>query len=152
MKYRKRPVEVDAILYDGQNVVDCVKFAGQENVHQFGVGQPMVLRTLEGNITASIGDWIVRGVAGEVYPVKPDTFMKTYEPAALLDHEMDFGLELRDLLNRYNRESESDTPDFILRDFLLNALKSFDAAVGERERWYGREAWPQEPIILKGGD
>ncbi len=128
MKYRKRPVVVNAVLYDGTNVV---KFAGQENVQQFATGEPMVLRTLEGHR-------LVTGLAGEVYPVKPDIFLKTYEPAELTDHDADFATELRTLLNRYSKENESDTPDYVLRDFLINALMAFDLAVAERERWYGR--------------
>lgn len=39
----------------------------------------MVIPTLEGKMTARIGDWIVTGINGEIYPVKPDIFLKTYE-------------------------------------------------------------------------
>lgn len=39
------------------------------------------IRTLEGTMTASEGDWIIRGVKGELYPCKPDIFEATYEPA-----------------------------------------------------------------------
>jgi hypothetical protein len=42
------------------------------------------------------------------------------------------------LLNEYSRENRSDTPDFILADFLVGALRVFDDAVSRRERWYGR--------------
>lgn len=50
----------------------------------------------------------------------------------------DFHCELSALLNRYNMENGSDTPDSILRDFLIEALNSFDRAVRKREAWYGR--------------
>lgn len=41
----------------------------------------IVIETLEGDITASLGDWIIKGVKGEFYPCKPDIFDATYEPA-----------------------------------------------------------------------
>lgn len=41
--------------------------------------------TLEGNMIASAGDWIIRGVKGELYPCKPDIFAATYEPVALTE-------------------------------------------------------------------
>jgi hypothetical protein len=39
----------------------------------------MKIKTLEGVMTANIGDWIIQGVNGEIYPCKPDIFEKTYE-------------------------------------------------------------------------
>lgn len=41
----------------------------------------LLIETLEGEMRAEVGDWIIRGVAGEFYPVKPDIFAATYEPA-----------------------------------------------------------------------
>ena len=51
----------------------------------------------------------------------------------------EFVKELTELLNRYSKENNSDTPDFILANYLSTALDNFDAAVKERELWYGRE-------------
>lgn len=42
----------------------------------------LVIRTLEGDMKASVGDWIIKGVKGELYPCKPDIFAASYEPAA----------------------------------------------------------------------
>jgi hypothetical protein len=42
------------------------------------------------------------------------------------------------LLNRHSRENESNTPDFVLAQFLLDSLEAFDAAIRVREAWYGR--------------
>ena len=58
MKFRKKPVVVEAYKADRE----------------------MNIRTLEGTIHASVGDWIITGVNGERYPCKPDIFEKTYEP------------------------------------------------------------------------
>lgn len=47
--------------------------------------------------------------------------------------------DLASLLNEYNEESLSDTPDFILANFLLGCLRSFNAGINDRERWYDNE-------------
>ena len=50
----------------------------------------------------------------------------------------DLGRELEQLVNRYCRENESNTPDFILAEYMLDALSAFERASLARERWYGR--------------
>ncbi len=51
---------------------------------------------------------------------------------------LDFQSELCSLLNLYNKEGNSNTPDWILRNYIINALNAFNSAVVEREKWYGR--------------
>lgn len=80
MKYRKKPVVVDAIQWTGRNLDDCIEFLGASFGGHFWVNNIKVL-TLEGEHTASKGDWLIRGIQGEHYPCKPDIFDKTYEPA-----------------------------------------------------------------------
>ena len=97
-KWRKRPVEVEAIRWDGGAaaagpVIDWV-LAGGGTAHYYAdgeladaepgkhVGERIAIRTLEGDILASPGDWVIRGVQGEHYPCKPDIFAETYESAA----------------------------------------------------------------------
>ncbi len=76
--YRKKPVVIEAIQWTGEDrqaVKDFVPEAG------FGfVGDELTITTLEGQMHASPGDWIIRGVKGEFYPCKPDIFEATYEP------------------------------------------------------------------------
>ena len=50
----------------------------------------------------------------------------------------EFRIELERLLNRWSKENESSTPDFILANYLINSLAAYDSAVREREIWYGR--------------
>ena len=50
----------------------------------------------------------------------------------------DFREELRDLINRHSRENESNTPDFLLRDFIVRCLEAFECATKQRDAWYGR--------------
>lgn len=46
--------------------------------------------------------------------------------------------EIEDVINHFSAENVSDTPDFILSEYLINCLKAFDDAVNRREEWYGR--------------
>lgn len=77
-KYRKKPVVIEAIQWTGGNVDDIGRFIGKGLVMERG---KLVIATLEGEMTASKGDWIIKGVQGEFYPCKPDIFEMTYEPA-----------------------------------------------------------------------
>lgn len=79
MKYRKRPVVVEAVQFDG--TLESLDALYIPNYHQFFGSRTVQIETLEGTITASPGDWIIRGVKGEFYPCKPDIFALTYEPA-----------------------------------------------------------------------
>ena len=90
MKYRKKPVVVEAIRWTGDNLEEIKAFVGRRleywyndaawEVQKGPVTIEMKIKTLEGDNYVSIGDYIIRGVAGEYYPCKPDIFEKTYEP------------------------------------------------------------------------
>ncbi|MDD5292069.1 MAG: hypothetical protein PHY46_02660 [Candidatus Omnitrophica bacterium] len=54
----------------------------------------------------------------------------------------DFKKELEQLINRYCKENDSNTPDFILAEYLQDCLNSFNQATQMRETWYGRNACP----------
>jgi hypothetical protein len=58
-----------------------------------------------------------------------------------------FSEELLDLINKHSMENHSDTPDFILRDYLMACLQAFDVAIRVRETWYNKIA---ESTISKG--
>ena len=79
MKYRKRPVVIEAIQFTNPfEVMQWAENFGAEirwEVSSTNIGIP----TLEGKMIASRHDWIIRGVHGEFYPCKPDIFEKTYE-------------------------------------------------------------------------
>ena len=79
MKFRKKPVVIDAIQWTGGNYEEIVRQFNTLNVHRSV--SLLLIETLEGNMTAMVGDWIIRGVRGEVYPCKPDIFAETYEVA-----------------------------------------------------------------------
>jgi hypothetical protein len=79
MKFRKKPVVVEAIRWDGSNFEELKDFVTATNL-VLNSGD-ILIDTLEGEMRASTGDWIIKGVQGEFYPCKPDIFEKTYEPA-----------------------------------------------------------------------
>ena len=77
-KYQKKSVVIDAIKWNGTNHNELRDFMG---VAAFSDGK-CEITTLEGTLTASVGDWIIKGIKGEFYPCKPDIFEMTYEPVA----------------------------------------------------------------------
>lgn len=81
-KFRKRPVVIDAIQWTGTNVDEIWTAFGAGMIYGPTEANPdtLIISTLEGEMSASVGDWIIRGVAGELYPCKPDIFTATYEP------------------------------------------------------------------------
>lgn len=89
MRYRKKPVEIEAIQWTGLNLEEIKSFVGeslkieiQDTAWKAGEGTPvvnMVIETLEGDHICTIGDFIIKGVKGEFYPCKPDIFYATYE-------------------------------------------------------------------------
>lgn len=78
MKFRKKPVVIEAIQFTSESAWECCQFIGRE--HLLGASpEHFEIKTLEGSITASLGDWIIKGIKGEIYPCKPDIFEATYE-------------------------------------------------------------------------
>lgn len=93
MKFRKKPVVIDAIQWTGSNLYEVMAFMdnapdlrsqyavmGWDRYTHLVAKDGLKIHTLEGALTASIGDWVIKGVAGEYYPCKPDIFRTSYEP------------------------------------------------------------------------
>ena len=79
MKFRKKPVVIEAVQWTGRNVEEIGKFL-KGPVMGRGNDSTISICTLEGEMIAQPGDWIIKGVKGEFYPCKPDIFAATYEP------------------------------------------------------------------------
>lgn len=76
----KKPVEVQAVQWTGENYDEICKFIGHHPKLIYGsFGPYIIIETLEGDHHALVSDWIIRGVKGEFYPCKPDIFEQTYE-------------------------------------------------------------------------
>jgi hypothetical protein len=98
MKFRKKPVIIDAIQWDGRNTVQVLEFMGEkpdlsteiarDKFYLFEIdaaSKGLGVTTLEdcddlrANHVASVGDYIIKGAFGEFYPCKPEIFLLTYE-------------------------------------------------------------------------
>ncbi|MEM1424039.1 MAG: hypothetical protein AAGH64_08550 [Planctomycetota bacterium] len=84
-RYRKKPVVIEAVQFTGTNQSEVLAFVYPDLSPDAlegaqAMGSPVIIETLEGDMTASPGDYVIRGVQGEHYPCKPDIFEATYEP------------------------------------------------------------------------
>jgi hypothetical protein len=79
MKFRKKPVVIEAVQYTGENGFECVKFGDGFIGGTVERDGGLTIDTLEGKMHASRWDWIIKGVKGEFYACKPDIFAATYE-------------------------------------------------------------------------
>ena len=77
MKYRKKPIVIEAVKWTGSITPEIEDLLGEVKV--LPKGSSLLIPTLEGVMEARQGDYIIRGVNGELYPCKPDIFKKTYE-------------------------------------------------------------------------
>lgn len=96
MKYRKKPVEIEAFQYDGDLMNSKGEYyvpkwaveAYEKGIMFYGCGmgdteeeyiEELFIETLEGTHHVSVGDYVIQGIKGELYPCKPDIFEATYE-------------------------------------------------------------------------
>lgn len=82
MRFRKKPVEIEAIQWTGENTGAVMAFAPAGVIaYDPGYNFPhtLTIRTLGGKTTADVGDWIIRGIKDEYYPCKPDIFAGSYD-------------------------------------------------------------------------
>jgi len=89
-QYRKKPVVIEAVQYEHKgnlhpryegHVPEWVWQAFEDRILQTTNGMdPLTIVTLEGDLIVSPGDWIIKGVQGELYPCKPAIFKATYDP------------------------------------------------------------------------
>lgn len=81
--FRKKPVVIEAFQFDGRSNTDPdVPLWFVDAVHDSKIrasSNHILIDTLEGSMRADLGDWIIRGIKGELYPCKPDIFAATYE-------------------------------------------------------------------------
>lgn len=97
MKFQKKPIEVEAIQWTGDNLEDVYQFMGEDRkvkewkgrgrfdgLQQYVRGEGVFLQTHSGIVKAHVGNWIIKGVDGEYYPCPDAVFKETYEPAEKL--------------------------------------------------------------------
>lgn len=90
MKYRKKPVVIEAVQWTGENRAEINKFCrnkaffipDRQDTEGYVTALQLFIDSREGIMRAETGDYIIKGVNGEFYPCKPDVFEKTYERVA----------------------------------------------------------------------
>lgn len=75
-RYKKKPIIIEAMQLFKNNIESINKFMGKENIL---VDNKFIIQTLEGDMIAYEGDYIIKGVQGEFYPCRKDIFEQTYE-------------------------------------------------------------------------
>lgn len=81
MKFRKKPVVIDAIKWDGKDTsIDGIRALNPSVTVKLLGSARLLIQTLEGELFCQIEDWVIKGVKGELYPCRNDIFEKTYEP------------------------------------------------------------------------
>ncbi len=78
MKYKTKPCEIEAIQYTGENGTEILHFMFPD-LEDDATAFDETIKTLEGDMHTSVGDFIIKGLNGEFYPCKPDIFNKKYE-------------------------------------------------------------------------
>ena len=88
--YRKKPVVIEAIRWDGENLDEVMVFCNGDASYELmarGASELVIATREDGESiarhVASVGDFIIKGVAGEFYPCKPDIFAATYEQVSV---------------------------------------------------------------------
>ena len=90
MQFRKKPVVIEARKFETNNAADTANMdslvawmnAGSAARQAWHNATDIFIETLDGEMRAEVGDWIIQGVKGEFYPIKNDIFLETYEPVA----------------------------------------------------------------------
>jgi hypothetical protein len=77
--YRKKPVVIQAVQWTGENNIEILNFCSTCYITSSGKSKDLIVSTLEGDMSASVGDFIIKGVKGEFYPCREDIFDLTYE-------------------------------------------------------------------------
>ena len=96
-KFVKKPVVIEAIQYNGENIEAIEDFVGKKlsTVMTSDVDVKLIIPTLEGYMKALKGDYIIKGIKGELYPCKPDIFKEIYslvtEKSTVEKNELTFG-------------------------------------------------------------
>lgn len=93
MKYRKKPIVIEAFKWTGDHdqtkdpewICEAIKNRDAYFLHEGTPQLEFYLKTLEGDHRVNSGDFIIKGIKGEIYPCKPDIFEMTYEPVSLTE-------------------------------------------------------------------
>jgi hypothetical protein len=125
LQFRKKPVVIEAIQWPGcrfldappQWFIDAMHKTPGESGFLMRIGDDIFIETLEGRMRAEPGDWIIRGIKGEIYPCKPEIFEASYERAdrAQPEGEAPQAEPVASVTDKYSRGGYNDEIDVLLR-------------------------------------
>ena len=123
-KYRKKPVVIEAlqVKFGYTNISEISDFIGESFVDTYHGKMPYI-KTLEGDMYISDGDYIIKGVQGEFYPCKPDIFEATYEDASKGDLSAGLIYALCQIYGFSVNDSKVLLDNQVSRDILLTNLE-----------------------------
>ena len=76
-KFRRKPITVEAIQWNGNNLDEVIAFLGTKTYGEFAGS--VLVETPKASLTVAVGNWIIKGADGEFYPCNPGDFERTYE-------------------------------------------------------------------------
>ena len=160
MKYRKKPVVIEAVRYMiDDSLPDWFMDRVSNNTIMLHEDGTCHIKTLEGTMKSEYGDYIIRGVNGEVYPCKPDIFQKTYEPENTKDGQtgrlIDGGKILDNLSGMLKNMEDYDAVRKVIND--MQTAYDVDVVVKQLDEYItklvGRKSALYQTVmqIVKGG-
>lgn len=154
-RYKTKPCEIEALEYTGNNLKEVLAFMGKVNIDYLPKSNieeekwyeycsdirenGLYINTLEGDMLASIGDYIIKGLRGEFYPCKPDVFNKKYENKTQEEHDKinkiyDEMIELTDI---HDNEIAHEEADKLLCDALkILGHEGLVVSYSNIDKWY----------------
>lgn len=113
MKYMKKLIIVDAVQWTGNNIEEIKSFLDENGGVYTITDNSLIINTLEGDMLASLGDYIIKGIHGEFYPCKPDIFKEIYD---LVNIKVNGNVNITDNNNTkiiYNKIVRDNIPEII---------------------------------------
>lgn len=103
-KYKKKPVVIEAIIFNGDNHKECEEYIGSEN-YDNTLKYPNI-KTIKGVMMVNVGDYIIKDILGEFYPCNPNIFESTYEKVESMDIKISpKDMPMADLIERSKKEN-----------------------------------------------
>ena len=104
-KYRKKPIIIEAVQYDGSNFEELRDFMGE--LYWNPLNECPLIKTLEGDMLVREGDYIIQGIEGEFSPCKPEIFEKNHEypeKRKSIEIDINFSPEVKEVIERHDRK------------------------------------------------
>ncbi len=125
MKFKKKPVTIDAIQWNGKNTEEVLKFLDESLTININADDDFKINTLEGTMTASVGDFIIKGVKGEFYPCKPDIFEQTYDVAQ--ESKKILCVYINKITKKYTRYEVYPLSDTFTKEKLMESINKYNS-------------------------